>query len=83
MNTPTSTSTSTGPPSADQNHQINQTDLKKEILKELEICWRQPTNSNLRFGYMLAAIIRNGQHQIKITDEELLQKIKEFYAELP
>jgi len=67
-----------GPPKADQNQ-----DIKKEILKELEICWRQPTNSNLRFGYMLAAIIRNGQHQIKITDEELLQKVKEFYAEVP
>lgn len=55
--------------------------LRDTLLLELKKCGEK--NPNLRFGQMLALIIRNGKYQFEIPDIELIEKVKSFYEELP
>lgn len=51
-----------------------------EVLNQLKICWSE--NNNLRFGQMLAIIIKSGKSQFFMPDKELIQRIKEFVEPL-
>lgn len=52
-----------------------------ELLKELEQCWK--SDPSLRFGQLICLICRQGKLQFDMSDNDLLEKVKEFYAPVP
>lgn len=59
----------------------NQETSKSKLLKEVLTCWE--TRPGMKFGYLVASIVKSGKKQLEISDEEFIKLCEEFRIDLP
>ena len=64
-----------------ESSQKTKTTSKSEFLKEILTCWE--TRPGMKFGYLVASIVKSGKRQLEISDEDFIKLCEEFRADLP